>query len=249
MKTCQTDLHLAVVDVKLLTDGYFTLDKSFLVFGKYQGTKYKAALKPLLIRTEKEKILVDTGIGELPPSYREHHDVIREESQNLRYSLKQEGLSPGDVTIVVNTHLHFDHCGNNRLFSNATFISQLDEIRYAYYPDRFMRVSYLREFFDWEKEFLPIRGQYSIADGVELIPTPGHTIGHQSVLVKWGNRNIVYAGDAAPLAENIHRRNIPGMIFNTAQGLESIDRLRGIVDPIYIYSHDNEQSDLDILRN
>src|SRR5438876_304212 len=52
---------MTVVDVRLLTDGYFTLDKSFLVFGKYQGTKYKAALKPLLIRTDKENILVDTG--------------------------------------------------------------------------------------------------------------------------------------------------------------------------------------------
>ncbi len=239
---------MAVVDVKLLTDGYFTLDKSFLVFGKYQGTKYKAALKPLLIRTEKENILVDTGIGELPPRYREHHDVIREESQNLRHSLKGEGLSPGDITVVVNTHLHFDHCGNNRLFSTAKFISQLDEIRYAYYPDRFMRVSYLREFFDLERDFLPVRGRYSIDDGVELIPTPGHTIGHQSVLVKWRNRNIVYAGDAAPLAENIHKRNIPGMIYNTAQGLESIDTLRGIENPIYIYSHDNEQPNLDLRK-
>jgi len=54
----------------LLRDGYFTLDKSFLEFGKYQGEKYKAALKPLLIRTEKENSLVDTGVGVLPPKYK-----------------------------------------------------------------------------------------------------------------------------------------------------------------------------------
>jgi len=82
---------LTVLDVRLLSDGYFTLDKSFLVFGKYQGTKYKAALKPLLIRTEKEKILVDTGVGTLR-LIRKFHEVIRRREEELRYSLKKAGL-------------------------------------------------------------------------------------------------------------------------------------------------------------
>jgi len=232
---------LTVVDVRLLTDGYFTLDKSFLVFGKYQGTKYKAALKPLLIRTDKENILVDTGIGTLPPRYEKFHEVIRTKEEQLRLSLKKAGLEPSDITLVVNTHLHFDHCGNNLLFPNAKFLEQTDEVRYAYFPDRFMRVSYLREFFDTEGEIVPLRGRYTIEDGVEIVPTPGHTIGHQSVVVKWKNRNLVYAGDAAPLPENIEKRNITGMIYSTAQGLESIDLLRRIENPVYIYSHENEQ--------
>ncbi|TMI07663.1 N-acyl homoserine lactonase family protein [Candidatus Bathyarchaeota archaeon] len=232
---------LTVTEVRLLTDGFFTLDKSFLVFGKYQGTKYKAALKPLLIRTEKENILVDTGIGTLPLKYERFHEVIRTKEEQLRLSLKKTGLEPSDITLVVNTHLHFDHCGNNLLFPNAKFLEQTDEIRYAFFPDRFMRVSYLREFFDLEGEFVPLRGRYTIEDGVEIVPTPGHTIGHQSVIVKWKNRNLVYAGDAAPLPENIEKRNITGMIYNTSQGLESIDLLRRIENPVYIYSHDNEQ--------
>jgi glyoxylase-like metal-dependent hydrolase (beta-lactamase superfamily II) len=232
---------LTVLDVKLLTDGYFTLDKSFLVFGKYQGIKYRAALKPLLVRTEKETILVDTGVGNLPAKYEKFHDVIRAKEEELTYSLHRAGLKPEDVTMVVNTHLHFDHCGNNKLFANSKFLVQTDEIRYAYFPDRFMRVSYLREFFDIEGDFLPVKGKYEIEDGVEVIPTPGHTIGHQSVVVKWKGRSIVYAGDAAPLPENLEKRNITGMIYSSFQGLESIDTLRRIVDPIYIYSHDNEQ--------
>ncbi len=233
-----------MLDVKLLTDGYFTLDKSFLVFGKYQGIKYKAALKPLLVRTEKETIILDTGIGTLPAKYQRFHEVIRSKEEELRYSLRKAGIQPGDVTLVVNTHLHFDHCGNNRLFPNAKFLVQTDEIRYAYYPDRFMKISYLRSFFDQEAEYLPVRGRYVAEDGVELLPTPGHTIGHQSVVVRWKNRNLVYAGDASPLPENIEKRNIPGMIYNTSQGLESIDALRRIENPIYVFSHDNEQLQL-----
>jgi N-acyl homoserine lactone hydrolase len=232
---------LTVVDLRLLTDGYFTLDKSFLVFGKYQGTRYKAALKPLLIKTEKENILVDTGIGTLPQKYEKFHEVIRTKEEQLRLSLKKAGLEPSDISLVVNTHLHFDHCGNNLLFQNAKFLEQTDEIRYAYFPDRFMRVSYLREFFDLESEFVALHGKYVIEEGVEIVPTPGHTIGHQSVVVRWKSRNYVYTGDAAPLPENIEKRNITGMIYNSAQGLESIDTLRRLRDAVYIYSHDNEQ--------
>jgi len=232
---------LTVREVKLLSDGYFTLDKSFLVFGKYQGIKYKAALKPLLVRTDKETILVDTGVGTLPPKYKTFHEVIRSREEELSYSLKIAGLKPSDVTMVVNTHLHFDHCGNNRLFENSKFLVQTDEIRYAYFPDRFMRVSYLRDFFDVEGDYLPVKGKYEIENGVEIIPTPGHTIGHQSLVVKWKNRNVVYAGDAAPLPENIEKRNISGMIYDSSLGLESIDVLRRIENPLYIYSHDNEQ--------
>ncbi len=235
---------MTVLNVKLLTDGYFTLDKSFLVFGKYQGTKYKAALKPLLIQTEKENILVDTGIGNLPPKYRTFHDVMRGKNQELRFSLKKEGLSPEDVTLVINTHLHFDHCGNNRLFPKAKFLSQVDEIRYAYLPDRFMRVSYLRDFFDVEGDFLPVRGRHSIGEDVEIVPTPGHSIGHQSVIVKWRARNIVYTGDAAPLPENIEKRNITGMVYNSAQATESIDMLRRIPEAVYIHSHDEPRAPL-----
>ncbi|HEX4921812.1 MAG TPA: MBL fold metallo-hydrolase, partial [Candidatus Bathyarchaeia archaeon] len=139
---------MTVLDVKLLSDGYFTLDKSFLVFGKYQGVKYKAALKPLLVRTDKETILVDTGVGTLPAKYEKFHEVIRSKEEELTHSLRTIGLKPSDITMVVNTHLHFDHCGNNRLFENSKFLVQTDEIRYAYFPDRFMRVSYLRDFFD-----------------------------------------------------------------------------------------------------
>ena len=227
--------------MRLLTDGYFTLDKSFLVFGKYQGVKYKAALKPLLVRTDEETILVDTGVGTLPAKYEKFHEVIRSKEEELTHSLRTVGLNPSDVTMIVNTHLHFDHCGNNRLFENCKFLVQTDEIRYAYFPDRFMRVSYLRDFFDVEGDYLPVRGRYEIEDGLEVIPTPGHTIGHQSLIVKWKNRNVVYAGDAAPLPENIEKRNISGMIYDSSLGLQSIDMLRKIENPLYIYSHDNEQ--------
>jgi glyoxylase-like metal-dependent hydrolase (beta-lactamase superfamily II) len=154
------------------------------------------------------------------------------------------GVRPEDVTIVVNTHLHFDHCGNNPLFKNAKFIIQTEELRYAYAPDRYMRVSYLRDFFDFEADYLRLNGKYTLDDEIQIIPTYGHTIGHQSVIVPWHGKNIVYAGDAAPLPENIERGNIMGMFYHGGLASNSIEILSQIENPIYIYGHDNEQLSL-----
>jgi len=232
------------LELHLLSDGRFTLDKSFLVYGKYQGELYEAALKPLLIITGEDRILIDTGIGELPEKYRKFHTVKRKPDEALRAQLQRHEVKPEDVDVVINTHLHFDHCGNNKSFTNAKFYVQADELRYAYAPDRFQKASYLREFFDVKVDYVPIRGDYRITDEVRILPTAGHSIGHQSILIRKDGKNYVYCGDAAPLKENLERRNIPGVLYRSDQALQSLDKLRKIENAVYIFSHDNEQSTL-----
>jgi N-acyl homoserine lactone hydrolase len=225
----------------LLGDGYFTLDKSFLVYTKYQGQIYEAALKPLLIIAGKEKILVETGIGELPEMYKKFYTIKRKKDQTLRAQLQKHGIKPEDITLVINTHLHFDHCGNNASFPNAKVYVQAEELRYAYAPDRFQKAAYLREFFDSGFDYVTVRGKYQLREDILLIPTPGHSIGHQSVLIRGKQNNFVYCGDAAPLRENLEKRNIPGILYRADEALRSIDKLRSIKNSHYIYSHDNEQ--------
>jgi len=233
------------LNLSLLYDGSFSLDKSLVVYMKYMGEVYEAALKPLLILTDGgEKVLVDTGIGELPESHSRLFPVKRKADETLKAQLMKHGLKPSDINIVINTHLHFDHCGNNKLFKNARFVVQKDELNYAYQPERFQQAAYIREFFDVKGlNYETVRGRFQVCENVTLIPTPGHTVGHQSVLVKGDNaRNYVYCGDAAPIRENLERRNIPGILYNAHKALESIDRLRRIKDAVYIYSHDNQQT-------
>jgi glyoxylase-like metal-dependent hydrolase (beta-lactamase superfamily II) len=232
------------LELHLLSDGCFTLDKSFLVYAKYQGELYEAALKPLLIITGEDRILIDTGIGELPEKYRKFHTVKRKSDEALRAQLRRHGLKPEDIDVVINTHLHFDHCGNNKSFTNAKFYVQADELRYAYTPDRFQKASYLRDFFDVKVDYMPIRGNHRITDEVRVMPTPGHSIGHQSILIRKDGKNYVYCGDAAPLKENLERRNIPGVLYRSDEALQSLDKLRKIENAVYIFSHDNEQSTL-----
>lgn len=231
-----------VADLYLLHDGFFVLDKSLLVYLKYMGKPYDAALKPLLIRAERENILVDTGVGEIPGKYKRFYTIKRKAHENLRAQLSEHKLKPEDINVVINTHLHFDHCGNNELFKRARFFVHVDEWRYAHSPERFQMAAYIPELFDvngLDYEF--VHGKLEVADGVTIVPTPGHSIGHQSVVVRVGERNYVYCGDASPLRENLEHRNIPGILYCSHKALKSIDKLRRIRRASYIYSHENEQ--------
>jgi glyoxylase-like metal-dependent hydrolase (beta-lactamase superfamily II) len=228
----------------LLCDGFFTLDKSFLVYMKYAGQPYEAAVKPLLITTPQENVLIDTGIGDLPEKYRKFYTIKRTPEQNLKTQLAQHGLKPEDIGIVINTHLHFDHCGNNKLFPNAKIYVQAEEFRYAQEPERFQQASYIKELFDVKAHYKLIQGQQDVTKEVSVIPTPGHSIGHQSVAIKSSEANYVYCGDAAPIKECLEKRNIPGVLYSSHEALTSIDRLKSMNNALYIFSHDNDQLSL-----
>ena len=237
---------MSVKSIKLLFDGYFELDMGMLVYAKapYYGKKYQAALKPLLIQTQDENILVDTGIGQLPDLYRQYYKSDRQ--RTLKDSLTAEGLATDDISMVINTHLHVDHCGNNHLFKSAKFIVQEAELEYAHNPDRFQKGGYVKQLFD-ELEFTTVSGDCEIVPGVSVILTSGHTPGHQSVVIDVPQtsgdvkfKKYIYCGDEAPLEENLRKRNITGILYNQVQSLAALDRLRGI-DAEYIYSHENTQ--------
>ncbi|MBX8636979.1 MAG: N-acyl homoserine lactonase family protein [Thermoplasmata archaeon] len=236
---------MPVKEVHLLEDGYLELDMGMLVYMKtpYYGIKYMAALKPLLVRTDNENIIVDTGIAPLPDSLAKH--VRYTKQMDIVGSLSEFGLTPDDITIVVNTHLHMDHCGNNRLFRKARYFVQKQELHYANNPDRWMRGGYVREFFN-ELQFELVDGDSNIASGLNVIETPGHTPGHQSVVIEAGGKRIVYMGDACPLMENLERRDVTGIMYDPKSELASIDRLRAIGGD-YIASHDLLQMKYDLV--
>jgi N-acyl homoserine lactone hydrolase len=134
--------------------------------------------------------LVDTGVGGPP-------DMIRDwEVVNITAAgaLAGLGLVPGDIDLVINTHLHFDHCGQNAVFKHAAFYVQRAEL------DRCRRESpAVYEWFDFQNaSFELLDGDAEIRPGLSVISTPGHTSGHQSVLVAGGDGGPdLLIGDAA----------------------------------------------------
>jgi N-acyl homoserine lactone hydrolase len=133
-------------------------------------------------------VLVDTGVGGPDEVLTDWRVVNRGAAE----ALGEHGLAPQDVALVVNTHLHFDHCGQNAVFRHAPFYVQRLELERA---RRHARA--LTDWFDFAgARFELLDGDAEVAPGVRVVATPGHTVGHQSVAVA-GDGEEVLIGDAA----------------------------------------------------
>lgn len=126
------------------------------------------------------RVLVDTGMIETTPELDEEwHPTIYPER------------IPRDVACVINTHLHFDHCGGNRLFPALPIHVQRREREAAREPGYT-----IPEWVEFEgARYVELDGKAEIVSGVRVIPTPGHSPGHQSVLVDTDDGLVVLAGD------------------------------------------------------
>jgi N-acyl homoserine lactone hydrolase len=134
-------------------------------------------------------ILVDTGVG-FPTELVKEWRVVNRHAAD---ALAEHDLSPADVRIVVNTHLHFDHCGQNAVFKHAPFYIQRSELERARREE-----DETAEWFDFAgARYELLDGDAEVADGVRVVATPGHTVGHQSVMVDTGDGEAVMIGDAA----------------------------------------------------
>ncbi len=138
-------------------------------------------------------ILVDTGVG-WPTELVQEWKVVNRHAAD---ALAEHALSPADVRIVINSHLHFDHCGQNAVFKHAPFYIQRAELERAR-----REKSPTSEWFDFAgARFELMDGDAQIADGVRVVSTPGHTVGHQSVIVDTPDGGAVMIGDAAYTAD------------------------------------------------
>lgn len=134
-------------------------------------------------------VLVDTGVG------REHDEVeqvFRPRHKPIEDALARRGIELGDVTVVINSHLHFDHCGNNRLFAGVPMVVQRTEYEFVHQPG--YTISDWVDFPDARWEL--VSGETEVLSGVRVLPTPGHTPGHQSVVVETEDTVSVIAAQA-----------------------------------------------------
>jgi glyoxylase-like metal-dependent hydrolase (beta-lactamase superfamily II) len=138
-------------------------------------------------------ILVDTGVGWGDDKLIHEWKVVNRHAAD---ALAEHDLSPADVKIVINSHLHFDHCGQNAVFQHAPFYVQRREL------ERARSDGYTTQWFDFAgARFELVDGDAEIADGVRVVATPGHTSGHQCVLVDGADGTAVMIGDAAYTAD------------------------------------------------
>ena len=225
-----------------MRDGHFEIDRGLMVYLKtaYFGQTYLAPVRPLLVGTDEGYVMVDTGIGDMPEKLRRYYPVHRD--SNLRDSLSAEGLKPDDISMIINTHLHFDHAGNNRLFPKAQIFVQERELDFARNPPRFLRGGYIRDFFE-TPDIQLIDGEKEVVRGIRVIPTPGHTAGHQSVLIDAGAKRYIYTGDVSPVRENWETGVPVGILLDPMAAVRSLEHCKTLgAQPIF--SHDDEQWEL-----
>lgn len=173
------------------------------------------SMRSLLIITEGRKILIDAGVGNKQDEKFFGYYYLNG-SDSLKNSLRQTGNTPDDITDVVLTHLHFDHCGgaveyneNNTLittFKNAKYWISRQQWDWAVNPNPREKASFLQE------NFMPIKanGQLEIiAKNFELVPGVvlrlynGHTEGQIIPFIKYNNKTIVFLADLIPTSAHI----------------------------------------------
>lgn len=166
-----------------------------------------------LIKAKDEWILVDTGACEVENSEKYHHKMTLTEDMRWENLLKPFNITPKDIKIVVNTHLHWDHCYNNDLFENAKIYIQKKEVEFALHPVpshyiyyEAMQIGLTPPWLSSAGRFEIVEGDFEIVKGIKLLSLPGHTPGFQGVLVETGNEKYLIAGDCVANLDNWYNR-------------------------------------------
>ena len=132
------------------------------------------------------RVLVDTGMTELRPEIADFDPRL--------VPLSEQAFDLAGVDLVVNTHLHFDHCGGNHLFAGRPIYVQRQELEDARTEDDYT----IREWVEAPGvQYVPVDGALDLLPGIRLVPAPGHTRGSQVVVVETGARPVVICGDTA----------------------------------------------------
>ncbi len=152
----------------------------------------------------------------------------------LRAQLAGIGVEPGQITHVAFSHTHGDHVGNANLFASATLYIQQAEYDAAFGPDAASKWNFPVTSYDKLRasKTVKLNGDYDVfGDGsVMIIATPGHTPGHQSLLVKLPKRGpVILSGDMVHLRDNWLQRRVPSFNFDREQSLQSMDRVARIM--------------------
>lgn len=245
-----------MIRVWALGTGYIELDRASMLSDLPAGQPWTVPVMSFLVDHPRGRLLFDTGVhcqarhdpvGRLGAERVKRLAVRSQEGDDVLPQLARLGLGPADVRYVANSHLHFDHCGGNEFFPGATFLVQRPELEAARRPGFVPGYSPSPIDFEHPLDYQPIDGEHDVfGDGtVILIPTYGHTPGHQSLLVRAGKgTQLVAASDACYTRENMDRDVLPKILWNPSVMRDSLAALRKLRDgagATMFYGHDPEQ--------
>ncbi|MFJ8471384.1 N-acyl homoserine lactonase family protein [Kitasatospora sp. NPDC094011] len=192
-----------------------------------------------LVRGSAGLLLFDTGIGAGSPETEAHYRPVR---RPLPEALAAAGVAVSDIDLVVNCHLHFDHCGGNPLFAGTPVLVQSTELATARRGD--YTIDALVDFPGAVHRELD--GETEIWPGLRVLPTPGHTAGHQSLLVERSDgHTVLLAGQAYDFASEygqavLARRAVRDGVAAPLPGYRAwLDRVVELGPRQVVFAHDH----------
>jgi len=205
-------------ELTALSDGFYISDGGAF-FGVVPKVLWERKVKPdeknriyaglnsVLVRTGKQNILIETGIGnKLSAKMKQFY----EPKEKLLENLHATGLAPDDIDIVINSHLHFDHCGWNTVykggravatFPKAKYFVQEGEWRHGQLQLERDRISYISDNYNpliSSGQMQLLNGPADIAPGISVAVYPGHTRNLQAVFIRSGGKTACYISDLIP---------------------------------------------------
>jgi N-acyl homoserine lactone hydrolase len=233
---------LPIYTVHALRLGTIKADKSESVLGTPRGTMVEVPVWCAAIEGNGQKILVDTGLTDAEKwSQGNQHTIGPDET--IDAALAELGWKAKDVDLVVNTHLHYDHCSNNLAFPDAQFFVSRAEWEFASNPSSAQEWAYDLEWTGPDLNYMNYTlidaDDYDVLRGLRVIKTPGHTPGHQSVVVNTAEGLVCIAGDAACMMENLTVPIPTGVFVSRGDALASIKKICRRSDRVFMM-HDPE---------
>ena len=180
-------------------------------------------------------ILIDTGVGIGNEVIDELYSPVH---HDLDEALDRHGVRVEDVAIVITSHLHFDHCGQNHRFPGSRIIVQQAEVDAAKAPT----YTIPEWAFPASVDLDVIEGDHEVAPGVSVVATPGHTPGHQSVLIEHqnGTRTIVCCQASWNVA-SVEAATLGDDGWDEAAGVASLEKLHALDPDRLLLSHDSNE--------
>jgi glyoxylase-like metal-dependent hydrolase (beta-lactamase superfamily II) len=248
-------------ELTIFSDGTYYLDGGAF-FGIIPKVMWEKKVKPdeknrvvtglnsVLIRDGKHTVLVETGIGNKVP---EKMARIYCPQAKLLENLHAAGVAPEDIDVVINTHLHFDHCGWNTVrngdrvqatFPKAKYYVQEGEWRHGVLQHERDRVSYISDNYDpliANGQMHLLHGDQEIVPGISVKVYPGHTQHMQAVMIKSQGQKACYISDLIPTTA--HLDLVWGMAYDLfpLENIESRKRFYEVAIPqkwLVIFTHD-----------
>jgi N-acyl homoserine lactone hydrolase len=140
------------------------------------------------------------------------------------------GMTPADISHVVQSHLHFDHAGGLEWLTGAKVYVQRRELVFARNPPLYQSAFYVAKDFAHPIHWVVLDGEHDLfGDGLlRIIPTPGHTPGHHSLLVRLASRPVFLLGDATYLVTKMRTRSVPAIVWSPDAFMSTWDRIESI---------------------